>query len=229
MCPHCSHELKPRDLIPVVSWLWLRGKCRYCRQPVSPQYPLVELLVALLFVGSYVFWPDPFNNQGLVLLGFWLVFLVGLVALALYDLRWFLLPNKLVYPFIGLGLIQAVVLIVWPGEGVRTLLQILMSFIIGSGIFYALFQISNGKWIGGGDVKLGMLLGLTLANPNLTFLMIFLGSTLGSVVSLPLLATHKVKKDSRIPFGPFLIAGAILARLFGDALINWYKHQIGLN
>ena len=89
-----------------------------------------------------------------------------------------------------------------------------------------LYQISNGKWIGGGDVKLGMLLGIVLADPQLALFMIFVASLLGSLVTLPLIAVHKLTKTTHIPFGPFLIAGAIVARLFGVAIIAWYRIKL---
>ncbi len=229
ICPNCSHELAAKDLIPLVSWLILQGKCRYCHKPISIQYPAVELTTTLLFLVSYIYWPFAFDNKGTTLFIFWLAFLVGLTALAVYDIKWYLLPNKIVYFFIGLGVIQALLLILAFNGGLKEIGQIILSFLIGSGLFYALFQISNGKWIGGGDVKLGMLLGLILADPSLSLLMIFIASLVGTAVSLPLLAVNRVKKDSRVPFGPFLIAGTIITRLFGAALIAWYKRQTGLS
>lgn len=233
MCPNCHHTLAWHDLLPVVSWLGLHGKCHYCHKPISIQYPAVEVLTALLFVLSYLFWPSTpslqtsaLSSPPFALFGFWLVFLVALVALAVYDLKWFLLPNKIVYPLIVLATVVGLIDVAQSGNILNSIFYLLTSFLIGSGIFYLIFQISNGKWIGGGDVKLGMLLGLILADPALTALMIFLASLLGSAVTLPLLALKKVKKDTHIPFGPFLIAGTIIARLFGAALIAWYKRLL---
>ena len=98
MCPHCKHTLAARDLVPVFSWLMLRGKCRYCKKPISPQYPLVELATSGLFVASYIWWPSVFTGSQEAIFVLWLAILVGLVALAVYDIKWFLLPNKLIYP-----------------------------------------------------------------------------------------------------------------------------------
>ncbi|HEX7368051.1 MAG TPA: prepilin peptidase, partial [Candidatus Saccharimonadales bacterium] len=102
MCPNCHHELAAKDLVPVLSWLWLRGKCRYCRKPISWQYPAVELMTGLLFVGSYLWWPLSLQGVGLFQFVVWLGFIVGFMALAVYDLRWFTLPNRIVYPLIAL-------------------------------------------------------------------------------------------------------------------------------
>lgn len=240
MCPSCRHKLAPKDLLPVLSWLWLRGRCRYCHKPISVQYPLVELTTAVLFVFSYLYWPylahltlaacvaagrNP-STEALTLFGFWLVYLVGFVALAVYDLKWYLLPNKIVYSLMGLALVQAALTVFVFDGGLHALRQTVLSFAVGGGLFYLLYQISSGKWIGGGDVKLGMLLGLVLADPQLSLFMIFAASLLGTLVSLPLMGTHKLTKTSHIPFGPFLIAGAIIARLFGVAIIGWYRTKL---
>ena|SRR3989344_3496169 len=241
MCVNCHHVLAWYDLLPVLSWLSLRGKCRYCHKPISIQYPLVELATAGFFIASYIWWPTAteLHSSALcswpfALFGFWLIALTGLIALAIYDLKWFLLPNKVIYPmlFFVLATVFIKAIVLNPHLSpfnlsiVEGLLSTLYSVLIGGGLFYLIFQISNGKWIGGGDVKLGALLGLILADPGLTLLMIFLASLIGTGVSLPLLALKRVKKDSHIPFGPFLIAGTILARLFGAALIAWYRHLL---
>lgn len=228
MCPHCHSSLATGDLIPVLSWLWLGGKCRYCHKPISAQYPLVELITTLLFIFSYVYWPFIFNSKGTTLFIFWLFFLTGMIALAVYDLKWYLLPDKIIKPLILLGLAQTGVILYIANSPTRQLANLLLSIMIGGGIFYLIFQISAGKWIGGGDVKLGALLGLILADGNLIFLAIFMASLLGTIVSLPLLVTGKFKRTSKIPFGPFLIAGAFIARLSGVSLIAWYKHQAGI-
>lgn len=223
ICPHCTHRLTVLDLIPVVSWLLLGGKCRYCKQKISWQYPLVELLTALLFALSYKYWPHGFEAEGITLFVFWAVSLVGLVALAVYDLRWMLLPDKITYPLMGLTAVQTLLMVVlWDHNA----WQAGLSLLIGGGLFYAIFQVSKGKWIGGGDVKLGALIGLVLASPSLSLLMIFIASVLGSAVSIPLLLTGRAKRGTRIPFGPFLIAACIIVYLFGGGVLDWYQRTL---
>jgi leader peptidase (prepilin peptidase) / N-methyltransferase len=223
MCPHCRHELKTTDLIPVVSWLSLRGKCRYCRKPISPQYPIVEVSMALLFVASYLWWPADVNGSQIILLGLWLPILTGLIALLVYDLRWYLLPDRILIPLSGLAGLFAGVDVIAADHPARAALNTLLAVLAGGGLFYVLFQISKGKWIGGGDVKLGWTLGLILGTPGRSLLMIFMASILGTLVSLPLLAANRVKRTSVVPFGPFLIVAAILVQLFGHDILHWYQ------
>src|SRR5665213_1923110 len=158
MCPNCQHVLAAKDLVPVFSWLWLRGKCRYCHQPISAQYPIVELATGLLFVASYIWWPEAYTFDGIrytVVAQFivWLALLVGFMALTVYDLKWMLLPNRLVYPLTVFGIAFAGLGTAMAEKPATALLEVALAVLIGGGIFYLLFQLSAGKWIGGGDVK----------------------------------------------------------------------------
>ena len=228
MCVNCKHTLHIIDLLPVVSWLALKGKCRYCRKPISWQYPAVEIATAMLFIASYIFWPFEMDAAGILGLVVWLVSLVGLMALVVYDFRWMLLPNKIVSPLVVLVLLATIIDALFFSRSYETLVDAIGGAAVGGGIFYALFQISNGKWIGGGDVKLGFLLGLLVASPLNALLVIFIASLLGTFLILPLMISKKVTKQSKIPFGPFLIAGAIITMLFGERLIESYLAAIGL-
>ncbi len=169
MCPTCRKQLRSRDLFPVVSWIALRGKCRDCSKPISWQYPLVELATAALFIKSYVFWPQPLHGLQIAAFGLWLLLLVGFMALTVYDLKWYLLPNRIVYPLSAVALLLAGLMIMDATNHVSALIGVVSGVIIGGGIFYVLFQLSRGTWIGGGDVKLGWLLGLALGSPAKAF------------------------------------------------------------
>src|SRR5438132_1586903 len=106
MCPHCRHELAAADLIPIISWVALKGRCRYCKRPISIQYPLVELATAAVFSLSYVWWPVSLAGNGQrLLLATWLVCSVGLMALLAYDFKWLLLPNRFIYPSLAVALV----------------------------------------------------------------------------------------------------------------------------
>jgi leader peptidase (prepilin peptidase)/N-methyltransferase len=225
MCPHCKHELAVKDLVPVLSWLALRGKCRYCHKAISWQYPAVELLTVLLFVASYIWWPAGLHNYQISVFVLWLVLLVGLVALFVYDLRWFLLPNRIIYPSSVVAAILAIIRLVNAASPAKAALNLLLAVVIGGGIFFVLFQISNGKWIGGGDVRLGWILGLVAGTPARSILFIFLASIIGTAISLPLIYSHKLKRSSIIPFGPLLITGLFITQLFGSSILNWYQYH----
>lgn len=221
MCVHCHHVLAWYDLLPVVSWVLLGGKCRYCRKPISWQYPAVELLTAGLFMFSYAYFP-----YDLTLLPLWMVILTGLIALAVYDIRWMLLPNRLVFPLQALAAVYVTMAASSSGSYVHTIWQAVLGVIFSAGLFYLLFQVSRGTWIGGGDVKLAVVLGLVLGGAVESLLMIFVASLLGSLVGIPLVLAGKTKLQGKIPFGPLLIAATVIVYLFGSSLISWYKNQL---
>lgn len=223
MCPSCRHELAPKDLVPVLSWLALRGKCRYCGKPISAQYPLVELLTALLFAALYVWWPVPFTDAQTAIFTLWLVLATGFMALIVYDIRWTMLPDRILYPLSCVAALIAIIAAAAADKPAIAALNTLLAVIVGGGVFYVLFQVSKGKWIGGGDVKLGWMLGLVAATPGRSVLFIFLAALLGSLVSVPLLFTNRMKRTSVIPFGPFLIIAAIIVQLFGHTMLSWYQ------
>lgn len=225
MCPHCRHELAALDLVPVLSWLFLKGKCRYCAKPISWQYPLVELLTAGLFVVSYLYWPYGLFGVGLVQLIIWLAVVVLLVALLAYDLKWMILPNKLMFPLIILSAVSTLVSFSFSTSSLAALAG---SVAVGAGLFYALFQLSDGKWIGGGDVKLGFAYGLLLASPLKSAAVLFLASVLGTILVLPSLLTKKTSLQSKIPFGPLLIIATIVVYLFSDSFLNYFKTKFYL-
>ena len=221
MCPNCRQSLKALDLIPLFSWLFLAGKCRYCKKPISVQYPIVEFATAVLFVVSYVLLPTSTNWEWVGLFT-WLVGLTGLVALAIYDAKWMILPNTILRPLYGLvgaGLVAQFIV----GRPLTQVFSILGAIAVCSGLFLVLFLISKGRWIGYGDVMLGLLTGALIGSTMSAVFSIFTASVLGMVWSLPLLILKKVPKNTKIPFGPFLIAGAILAVFFGADILNWYK------
>lgn len=225
MCPHCRHTLGAKDLLPVLSWIELRGKCRYCQKPISAQYPLVELTTVILFVVSYLVWPYDFSAAEIVSFGFWLVILIFFMSLCLYDLKWMLLPNKVVYPLIGVVALSVIAQAIL-NMSLSPAIEGLWGVLCLAGLFYALFQISGGKWIGGGDVKLAIALGLLVGGPIKAFLLLFVASVLGVLVTLPLLIKGQKKYTSKIPFGPFLLGATIIVYLFGTVLVDWYLQHI---
>lgn len=225
MCPNCHHTLAAKDLVPILSWLWLRGKCRYCGKPISGQYPLVELVTGLLFVLSFVTWPYALGGVGLYMFVFWLFYVVVFMMLAVYDLRWFLLPDKVVFPLIAVALVEVVSVAIWRRSW-ADLWQPLAGAGIIFGLFYLLFQVSKGAWIGGGDVKLAFALGLIVGSPVAAFLVLFFASLLGTLGSLPLLVKGRDNLKAHIPFGPYLLAATCIVFLYGNHIVDWYTRLL---
>ena len=221
-CDSCHKKLGALDLVPLLSWLALRGRCRHCRKSVSWRYPAVELITGLGFAAFYWFWPHSFEGWDLVLFVGWLPVLVALLALAVYDLRWWLLPNKIVYPLLAWSLLLVLVRFL-DQTAPWVFVEALFGLLAGGGLFYLLFKFSS-KYIGGGDVKLGFCLGLLLLRWELALMMIFLSAILATLWVLPALLRRGKKKtlQAKIQFGPFMIAAALLVFWFGQGWLDWY-------
>ena len=184
---------------------------------------MVELATAVLFIFSYLFWPYTMSGTGVVVFGLWLGVLTGLVALSVYDIKHMILPNSIILFCLVVAVIMQLVLLSNAVSVSHSILMILIASILGSGLFYGIFQLSDGKWIGGGDVKLAVLLGVLVAEPAKMLLVIFLASLGGTLFALPLLFAGKSRKNLLIPFGPFLIFATYIAVLFGTDIISWYQ------
>jgi leader peptidase (prepilin peptidase)/N-methyltransferase len=228
MCSHCQHPLAAQDLVPFFSWLFLQGKCRYCKHPIEDP-PLMELGLPIAFVVSYLAWPLNFAGYGLVAFGLWLIFLTAFAALTLYDLRWYILPDRIVWPLVAIAAGQVLVHTFIFDGGSDVLVTAFWGVIIASGIFYVLYQVSKGEWIGGGDVKLGLVLGLLVGGPLPALLLIFLASLLGTLASLPMLLQKKLKRTSIIPFGPFLMLATVIMVLCGQKLVDLLMDIVLIN
>jgi prepilin signal peptidase PulO-like enzyme (type II secretory pathway) len=209
-CPDCKHILSWQDLIPVFSFLILKGKCRHCDKKISIQYPLIELGTGLLFL--LVFW-----HFGLELIfGFWILISIFLIIIFVYDLKHYIIPDKIIYP----AIIIAMIFRLFTGYGLLVTGYLLSAF-IAAGFFLLIVLISRGKWMGVGDIKLAFLIGLLLGYPN-TLLALFLAFLIGAIIGVGLIGLKKKTIKSELPFGPFLILGIYLALFFGEKIINWY-------
>jgi len=208
-CPHCDAPVKPYDNVPVVSWLVLRGRCRNCGVPISPRYPLVELLTAIVFAAVVA--ARGFDDD-LVLE---LPFVALLIALAAIDLDHRILPNKIVYPMAAYGVIAT--LLVDRGDLAENL-------IAGTGAFAFLLLavIAYPRGMGMGDVKLAGAMGLYL---GLSIIPALLAAFLsGSVVGVVILAREGAAgRKKAVPFGVFLALGGIVGVLAGPELIDAYR------
>lgn len=219
VCPHCGHQLAAIDLIPVVSFLTLRGRCRYCKKPISWQYPLVEFLTAIIFVALYWHF-KPANSFSALSLVVWLIVAGLVIAAAVYDLRWLKLPDKFLLPTIGIAFTFVLIADFFFHQNI--LLPRLLAALIFAGIFFFLWFFSNGRWMGDGDIRLALIMGLLLSLPQLLVAILF-AFNLGALIALILLILKIKKRQDVIPFGPFLILGTFIGLLYGDIIMRWYS------
>jgi leader peptidase (prepilin peptidase) / N-methyltransferase len=215
-CPGCDNRIEPRDNVPVLSWVALKGRCRHCEQPISARYPLIELLTATLFAAVGARFYDSWTLPAYLLLT------GALVALSAIDLEHYLLPNKIIYPvgYASLALLGAGALLDGDGDAfVRALL--------GAGVAFAFFYVVHlisPRGMGFGDVRLSFILGLYLAYLGWRELAggLFFGFLYGAVVGVALIAVKIRGRKQHIPFGPFLAAGTMTFVLWGTPILDWY-------
>lgn len=225
-CPQCHTSLKAYDNVPIWGWLWLKGKCRYCRTPISSRYPLVEAFTALIFLGIFLL----FGYQ-LYTLGYWL-FASVLITLALIDFDVMLLPN----PLTKLGVISGLVfqsIVGWHASGLAGAATRLILGAIGLIVGIWLIDIIGilatlvfGRpAMGGGDSKLMAMVGAWLGW-EYVLLTLFLACFAGSVVGIGGRVFGKIGRFQAIPFGPFLVIGALLCMLAGVQIWSGYQQGI---
>jgi leader peptidase (prepilin peptidase)/N-methyltransferase len=220
-CPACAHPVRPRDNIPVVSWLVLHGRCRDCSAPISPRYLLVEALTAVLFGAVGLRFGLSLTSVGEA------AFIAGLVALALIDLEHLLLPKRLVYTTLAvtgaaLGT-EAAATAQWQRLGTAVVCAA-----VPWAIFYAINWVAP-KALGFGDVRLALVIGFALGwlGPGYVLVGFVLASLLGSLVGGALIAAKRMQRKTLVPFGTFLASGAVLALLAGAPVVDWYRGLLG--
>jgi leader peptidase (prepilin peptidase) / N-methyltransferase len=207
-CGSCGNSIRPWDNIPLLSFVLLKGRCRFCKEPISLRYPAVEALSGLLYVLLYLRFGVTTTFAAYALLT------SALVIVAFIDLDHKIIPNIMTLPgmAVGLSLSMGVLPITPPAS--------LIGLMSGGAIFYLIALISGGG-MGGGDIKLIAMIGAFLGLPGVLFT-IFVSALSGSVVGLVLMLLGRKGRKDRVPFGPFLAFGAILYMLVGTDLIQWY-------
>lgn len=212
-CSHCKTGLRPRDLIPVLSWLFLRGRCRYCGEPIARQYPVIELVNGILYLTIYAV-------HGLSAQSFFYLFLASLLlVMAVIDRHHQVIPDGLnLAGLLGGGIFTVFV------PGGAGLVNGLAGLLLGGGLFFLIAVITQGA-MGGGDIKLMGVLGLWLGWKQV-LLTAFFAFILGSIISLALLAAGKVKRKDPLPFGPFISMSAVLVMLWGEQILAWYLQMV---
>lgn len=223
-CLSCSYTLKWYDLLPLISWIALKGRCRKCHKPIGLLEPLAELGVMSFFVISFAFWPHQLES-GTEIARFvlWLVAGVGLSISFIYDKKWGYLPDIVAFPTIFVGVLNSALVILMSVDKVTAAVSIFGAVLILSGLYLALYLISNGKLVGGGDFKLGLSLALLLADWKLAFIALFVGNLIGCLVVLPGLIKKELDPKAHVPLGPLLILGFFIAGIAGGHLLDLYS------
>jgi leader peptidase (prepilin peptidase) / N-methyltransferase len=211
-CPSCQTPVSPRDNVPLLSWLFLKGRCRHCRETISARYPAVELLTALCFVGVVL--ARGFHRELIALIPF----TAALIAISFIDIQHKIVPNKVVGPAAAYGLVTA---LAFRTHHVPELL------IAGAGAFsfFLVAALIHPKGMGMGDVKLAGVMGLYLGKLVIPALVI--AFLVGSVVGVVLVLRHGSRsRKIGVPFAPFMALGGLVAMLAGQQLIDVYLDNL---
>jgi prepilin signal peptidase PulO-like enzyme (type II secretory pathway) len=226
-CDHCHRTIAWYDNIPLVSFLWLKGRCRHCHKRIHPHHPVLELSSGLFLLAAFLAYGLTWQ--------FAVGSLFGLVLLLIfaYDLRHQIIPNAVVVPAIGLALVVLVYQFILFRDGSVTQLTLWSpdpeSYLLAGGLvglfFLGLSVVSKGSWVGGGDIKLGALIGLLLGWPY-ALVAVILAYVVGSLYAAVLLLSRKASMKSLVPFGPMLVSGYLVAVFYGDVIVRWYERLV---
>lgn len=228
-CSECNNRLSAKDLIPIISYIWLKGRCRYCEAHIPLRILLVELITSLLFI--LIFWRFGITPQLPVIIIYTCVFIV----ITVIDLEQGIIPNSITYPF----MIIAILVMTFLGSGINNgilsidyfgwrqtlpFLANLFDSLIGgilAFVFLLLIVIISRGGMGIGDVKLAAIIGFMTAFPMM-IIALFLAIISGGIVAAVLLITRRKQRKDTVPFGPFLCLGALITLLWGSNILNWY-------
>lgn len=211
-CPGCGRFITPAELIPVISWLLQRGKCRGCGMKISARYPFVELLTGIAFL-----WAAASANGNELVFASRILFLSGLIVIFFVDIDYWIIPDKVVFPLIGAGLVIA-----WANG---TVVESATAGCVGFTAFLLIAIVGTflmkKEAMGGGDIKLAGMIGVYLGMSNM-LLGLFLAFFIGSLASIPVLIAGRKKTLDPVPFGPMMAAGAAAAMIYGQEILRWY-------
>lgn len=214
-CPNCKTQLKWYDLIPIISFLSISGKCRYCQKPVSWQYPVVELVTALLVTLGYTFFFPALGDVTLIVISFiaYLIVVGLMVTVFFHDLYEMMVPDLMAYILLFVAIILGVALYGWQPT--------LYGLLIGVLPIALLVYPSKGVWMGEGDVKIAAALGAFVGYPGaITY--IALAFLIGGIYGVLAIILKRVKMRTAVPFAPFLIVAAITTFFYGEQIVSWY-------
>lgn len=214
-CPICNNPIKARDNIPIISYIFLGGRCRYCGEKISIRYPFVELFNGILYWAVFSYFGLGWH------LPFLFAFCSSMIVISFIDLDFQIIPDVITLPGIIIGFLGASFFI--PdifGSTIIGFKTSLLGFFIGGGLFYLIAVLSKGG-MGGGDIKMMAMVGAFLGW-KAVLLTTFIGSLTGSIVGIFLMVSKGMGRKTKIPFGPFLAFGAIITLFFGRVILDWY-------
>ncbi|MBD7983031.1 prepilin peptidase [Sporosarcina sp. Sa2YVA2] len=209
-CTNCDRKLGSKDLIPVFSYIFLKGKCRTCGTKISPVYPIMEFLTGTLF--AFAYYQLGFSLELLIAI----LFISMLVIITVSDIAYMLIPDKVLLPFAITLLVLRLVIPLSPWW------DSLLGAVVGFGVLFLIAVVSKGG-MGGGDIKLFFVIGLVLGTAN-TLLTLFLASVIGSIAGIYILKKTGKGRKTPVPFGPSIALAAIIAYFYGADFVDWYQH-----
>lgn len=223
-CEKCKKNLKWFDLIPLLSFLQLRGKCRYCHTPLSFYYPITELVTGIMFVITYLFVANnfPFATFHLPFISlFYYLFIVSsLIVVFFADLKYGIIPDKIILPAVIISFLYLIL------NTNYLILSHLFSAVGACLFFLILFLITKGRGMGFGDVKFAFLMGLILGFPNI-IVSLYIAFLTGAIVGIILIVWRKKRIfGTSIPFGPFLVLGTLIAIFYGEILAQIFLRLV---
>lgn len=249
MCPNCKHKLGPLDLVPLFSYLFLRGKCRYCKTSISIQYPIVELLTSIIYILVTIHLLEVYTLYSkyssyiapVFIYSIWFIVITGiLIFIAVYDFKYKIIPNEFVLAgvILTLAFILSVALLkfVYPDSTAletafsfitQDLLSYVIAAITGFGLLFLVVLATKGKGMGMGDVKFALLMGLILGFPSI-LLALYIAVVIGAIVGILLIVLKRKKMRSEIPFGPFLVLGTFIMMLCAEQILGFTKMLLGI-
>lgn len=227
-CAICAEPVSSTEYLPIFGYFAVRGRCGGCQAVIPWQYPATELAFALLFIvfaaraaglwdGAFPEFVSP--NEGVLLFIRDAIMVTALILVFVFDYRASLIPDRITIPAIVAAIVLNLALGMEPG-------RMLLGGLFLGGFFAIQFLFSGGRWVGGGDVRMGMLMGFLLG-PWVSIAALLLAYILGAIVGVVLIASKKRSLGSHVPFGTFMALSTILAMLFGDLVIDWYLNLLG--
>jgi len=208
-CPKCKKPIKWYNLVPIFSFIFLRGRCADCNEKISWQYPLVEIASGLIFILSFILFGLSWQSV------FTAIILDLMLSIVVFDLKEYQVPESLSWLTLILALIGQLAF------NINSIGHIIVGAVISGGVIILLVYLSKGKWMGDGDIKIAIILGLMLGFPVAIF-GIFLAFIIGAVLGSILLAFKIKKSKDQLPFTPFLLSSLIISLIWGQQIVDWY-------